>query len=73
MCDVCLLLLLLLLMQIDYPPFEKNFYIEHEELSSLNGTQTMELRQKLNLRVSSTCVCVDQSVTMTDMWKEFAL
>lgn len=37
--------------QIDYPPFEKNFYNEHEELSSLNGTQVIELRQKLNLRV----------------------
>ncbi|TNM97039.1 hypothetical protein fugu_015195 [Takifugu bimaculatus] len=38
--------------EIDYPPFEKNFYNEHEELSSLNGTQVIELRQKLNLRVS---------------------
>ncbi|XP_066498637.1 ATP-dependent RNA helicase DDX42 isoform X1 [Hoplias malabaricus] len=38
--------------EIDYPPFEKNFYIEHEELNSLNGTQVVELRQKLNLRVS---------------------
>uniref|UniRef100_A0A671YBK8 ATP-dependent RNA helicase DDX42 n=1 Tax=Sparus aurata TaxID=8175 RepID=A0A671YBK8_SPAAU len=25
--------------EIDYPPFEKNFYNEHEELSSLTGTQ----------------------------------
>lgn len=39
-------------LQIDYPPFEKNFYNEHEELSSLTGTQVMELRHKLNLRVS---------------------
>uniref|UniRef100_W5KWD2 ATP-dependent RNA helicase DDX42 n=1 Tax=Astyanax mexicanus TaxID=7994 RepID=W5KWD2_ASTMX len=38
--------------EIDYPPFEKNFYIEHEELNSLTGTQVVELRQKLNLRVS---------------------
>ncbi|XP_047427337.1 ATP-dependent RNA helicase DDX42 isoform X2 [Mugil cephalus] len=38
--------------EIDYPPFEKNFYNEHEELSSLTGTQVIELRQKLNLRVS---------------------
>ncbi|KAK7940588.1 hypothetical protein WMY93_003914 [Mugilogobius chulae] len=38
--------------EIDYSPFEKNFYQEHEELSSLNGTQVIELRQKLNLRVS---------------------
>uniref|UniRef100_A0A665TIV6 ATP-dependent RNA helicase DDX42 n=1 Tax=Echeneis naucrates TaxID=173247 RepID=A0A665TIV6_ECHNA len=40
------------LSQIDYPAFEKNFYNEHEELSSLTGTQVLELRQKLNLRVS---------------------
>uniref|UniRef100_A0A3Q2YJS6 ATP-dependent RNA helicase DDX42 n=1 Tax=Hippocampus comes TaxID=109280 RepID=A0A3Q2YJS6_HIPCM len=38
--------------EIDYPPFEKNFYNEHEELNSLTGTQVVELRQKLNLRVS---------------------
>uniref|UniRef100_A0AAY4BCP4 RNA helicase n=1 Tax=Denticeps clupeoides TaxID=299321 RepID=A0AAY4BCP4_9TELE len=38
--------------EIDYAPFEKNFYIEHEELNSLTGVQVVELRQKLNLRVS---------------------
>uniref|UniRef100_A0A3B3RGF3 ATP-dependent RNA helicase DDX42 n=1 Tax=Paramormyrops kingsleyae TaxID=1676925 RepID=A0A3B3RGF3_9TELE len=38
--------------EIDYPPFEKNFYNEHEELSTLTGIQVVELRQKLNLRVS---------------------
>ncbi|XP_057673916.1 ATP-dependent RNA helicase DDX42 isoform X2 [Corythoichthys intestinalis] len=38
--------------EIDYPPFEKNFYNEHEELSTLTGMQVVELRQKLNLRVS---------------------
>ncbi|XP_028267230.1 ATP-dependent RNA helicase DDX42 isoform X2 [Parambassis ranga] len=38
--------------EIDYPPFEKNFYNEHEELGNLNGTQVLELRHKLNLRVS---------------------
>ncbi|MFT7814768.1 ATP-dependent RNA helicase DDX42 [Arapaima gigas] len=38
--------------EIDYPPFEKNFYNEHEELYSLTGAQVVELRQKLNLRVS---------------------
>ncbi|XP_020787387.2 LOW QUALITY PROTEIN: ATP-dependent RNA helicase DDX42 [Boleophthalmus pectinirostris] len=38
--------------EIDYPPFEKNFYQEHEELSTLTGMQVIELRQKLNLRVS---------------------
>uniref|UniRef100_A0A672HBC8 ATP-dependent RNA helicase DDX42 n=1 Tax=Salarias fasciatus TaxID=181472 RepID=A0A672HBC8_SALFA len=38
--------------EIDYAPFEKNFYNEHEELHSLNGTQVLELRHKLNLRVS---------------------
>uniref|UniRef100_A0A8C9ZW35 ATP-dependent RNA helicase DDX42 n=1 Tax=Sander lucioperca TaxID=283035 RepID=A0A8C9ZW35_SANLU len=38
--------------EIDYPPFEKNFYNEHEEVSNLTGTQVLELRHKLNLRVS---------------------
>ncbi|XP_051987808.1 ATP-dependent RNA helicase DDX42-like isoform X2 [Xyrauchen texanus] len=38
--------------EIDYPPFEKNFYIEHEELCSLTGIQVVELRHKLNLKVS---------------------
>ncbi|XP_034567247.1 ATP-dependent RNA helicase DDX42 [Notolabrus celidotus] len=38
--------------EIDYSPFEKNFYNEHEELSCLTGTQVIDLRQKLNLRVS---------------------
>ncbi|XP_066554559.1 ATP-dependent RNA helicase DDX42 isoform X2 [Amia ocellicauda] len=38
--------------EIDYPPFEKNFYNEHEELHILTPIQVVELRQKLNLRVS---------------------
>ncbi|XP_075941888.1 ATP-dependent RNA helicase DDX42 [Anarhichas minor] len=38
--------------EIDYPPFEKNFFNEHEELINLTGTQVLELRHKLNLRVS---------------------
>ncbi|XP_029429535.1 ATP-dependent RNA helicase DDX42 [Rhinatrema bivittatum] len=38
--------------EIEYPPFEKNFYQEHEEISSLTPQQMIELRHKLNLRVS---------------------
>ncbi|KAJ8284327.1 hypothetical protein COCON_G00031770 [Conger conger] len=38
--------------EIDYPPFEKNFYNEHEELHILTPIQVVDLRQKLNLRVS---------------------
>uniref|UniRef100_A0A8C5AQE5 RNA helicase n=1 Tax=Gadus morhua TaxID=8049 RepID=A0A8C5AQE5_GADMO len=38
--------------EIDYPPFERNFYNEHEELHGLNAIQVSELRHKLNLRVS---------------------
>ncbi|XP_068435462.1 ATP-dependent RNA helicase DDX42 [Clinocottus analis] len=38
--------------EIDYPPFVKNFYIEHEELTVLTAVQELELRHKLNLRVS---------------------
>ncbi|XP_005994675.1 ATP-dependent RNA helicase DDX42 isoform X1 [Latimeria chalumnae] len=38
--------------EIDYKPFEKNFYDEHEEIASLTPVQVVELRRKLNLRVS---------------------
>ncbi|NWW78329.1 DDX42 helicase, partial [Climacteris rufus] len=38
--------------EIEYPPFEKNFYDEHEEITSLSPQQVVELRHKLNLRVS---------------------
>uniref|UniRef100_F6R9N2 RNA helicase n=1 Tax=Monodelphis domestica TaxID=13616 RepID=F6R9N2_MONDO len=38
--------------EIDYPPFEKNFYNEHEEITSLTPQQVIDLRHKLNLRVS---------------------
>ncbi|NXX95946.1 DDX42 helicase, partial [Centropus bengalensis] len=38
--------------EIEYPPFEKNFYNEHEEITSLTPQQVVELRHKLNLRVS---------------------
>lgn len=43
--------------QIEYAPFVKNFYDEHEELSSLTGAEVVELRQKLNLRVSFLFTC----------------
>ncbi|XP_048470338.1 ATP-dependent RNA helicase DDX42 [Rhincodon typus] len=38
--------------EIEYQPFEKNFYIEHEDLAKLSLIPLAELRQKLNLRVS---------------------
>ncbi|XP_075032951.1 ATP-dependent RNA helicase DDX42 [Mixophyes fleayi] len=38
--------------EIEYPPFEKNFYEEHEEITVLTPQQIVELRCKLNLRVS---------------------
>ncbi|XP_078280756.1 ATP-dependent RNA helicase DDX42 isoform X2 [Rhinoraja longicauda] len=38
--------------EIEYQPFEKNFYIEHDELAKLSLIPLAELRQKLNLRVS---------------------
>ncbi|XP_030077429.1 ATP-dependent RNA helicase DDX42 isoform X2 [Microcaecilia unicolor] len=38
--------------EIEYPPFEKNFYQEHDEIGSLTPQQIVDLRQKLNLRVS---------------------
>ena len=38
--------------QINYPPFEKNFYVEHQEIKSLNAAEIMDLRRKLGIRVS---------------------
>ncbi|OCT62250.1 hypothetical protein XELAEV_18043334mg [Xenopus laevis] len=38
--------------EIEYPPFEKNFYEEHEAITSQTPQQITELRHKLNLRVS---------------------
>lgn len=38
--------------EIDYPVFEKNFYIEHEEISKLSSHEIQELRRKLALKVS---------------------
>lgn len=39
------------LLQIDYPQFEKNFYIEHEEISKLTAHEVQELRKKLAVKV----------------------
>ena len=41
------------LLQIDYPQFEKNFYIEHGEISKLTAHEVQELRKKLAVKVSS--------------------
>ncbi|XP_073539197.1 ATP-dependent RNA helicase DDX42 [Phyllobates terribilis] len=38
--------------EIEYAPFEKNFYEEHEEITSLTPQLIVDLRNKLNLRVS---------------------
>lgn len=48
-------------LQIEYPPFEKNFYDEHEEITSLTPQQVVELRHKLNLRVSWAQKCPPSS------------
>ncbi|XP_013391796.1 ATP-dependent RNA helicase DDX42 isoform X2 [Lingula anatina] len=37
---------------IDYDPFVKNFYTEHEEIARLTYPEVLELRKKLNTRVS---------------------
>ncbi|XP_041478434.1 ATP-dependent RNA helicase DDX42-like [Lytechinus variegatus] len=37
---------------IDYEPFNKNFYNEHESIQSLNYSVVMELRKKLGIKVS---------------------
>lgn len=37
---------------IKYEDFEKNFYIEHEEISSLTPDKVQELRSTLGIKVS---------------------
>lgn len=39
------------LFQIDYPTFEKNFYIEHEEIAKLTDHDVQDLRRKLAMKV----------------------
>ena len=38
--------------EIDYPDFEKNFYKEHEAITSLSDSEVKSLREKLNITVS---------------------
>ncbi|CAD6188235.1 unnamed protein product [Caenorhabditis auriculariae] len=37
--------------QIDYAPFPKNFYVEHEDIARLHLMDVIKLREKLSLRV----------------------
>ena len=39
--------------EIDYERFNKNFYIEHEEIAALTSDKVDELRKKLDIRVST--------------------
>ncbi|KAL6725189.1 hypothetical protein Aduo_007259 [Ancylostoma duodenale] len=36
---------------ISYPEFNKNFYVEHEEIKKLNHVEMVKLRERLGLRV----------------------
>ncbi len=38
--------------EITYQPFEKNFYVIHEEIAAMNKIQKDELRHKLGIKVS---------------------
>ncbi|XP_067647209.1 ATP-dependent RNA helicase DDX42 [Eurosta solidaginis] len=38
--------------QIDYEPFEKNFYTPHEEIANLSDEQVRELRKTLGVKVT---------------------
>ena len=38
--------------QIEYPSFNRNFYEEHSNISSLSGGELRELKKKLGLKVS---------------------
>ena len=38
--------------EISYDAFEKNFYAEHPDISSLSNIQVIDLQHKLNVKVS---------------------
>ncbi len=38
--------------EIDYKPFEKNFYNEHPDIASLSNIQVIDLQHKLGTKVS---------------------
>ena len=38
--------------EINYAPFERNFYTEHAEIKALSSAAVVDLRRRLNLRVS---------------------
>ncbi|CAO1308156.1 unnamed protein product [Diamesa serratosioi] len=42
--------------KIEYKPFEKNFYVMHEEIAALNKIQKDDLRKKLNIKVTGASV-----------------
>ena len=39
-------------LQIDYPAFSKDFYVEHPEISGLSQPEVKDTRKKLGVRVS---------------------
>jgi len=42
--------------EIEYMPFEKNFYVIHDEIAALNKTSKDELRHKLGIKVTGPAV-----------------
>lgn len=42
--------------QLEYKPFEKNFYVIHEEIAKLTKVQKDELRHKLGIKVTGAAV-----------------
>lgn len=38
--------------EIDYKPFEKNFYTAHEEIQNLSRSQVDDLRHRLGIKVT---------------------
>ena len=38
--------------QIDYPSFTRDFYSEHNEISTLSSVEVIQLRSKLGLKVT---------------------
>lgn len=38
--------------EIEYPPFEKNFYVEHADIAKLTDIEVGDLKAKLGIQVS---------------------
>lgn len=51
--------------EIEYEPFEKNFYTPHEDIEQLTPQQVEELKKNLGVKVSDASIlCEDRFVSL---------